>query len=389
MLEIQTQMRTKHLLYISFILIGLFSCNKKDQIEISGNVANGAGRMLYFELFDLKEVKILDSTVLKADGRFHFKTRLPGAPEFYRLRIDNRFIHLAADSSCLIQIQADATNFGIGYQVEGSVVCKRIQSLSDSLGIAVQKVNRLMEQQKNGEVSSQDFKSEILIIFENSRLNAQKIIFENPISPAAYFALFQRIQSYLIFDPYNANDNPYFAAIATAWDAFYPNSLRTQHLKMLALQGMKAIKAEKHASSVKIIEKKEPTIIEIQLRDAFGKMHQLSALKGQVILLNFCLLKAKDSPERNMYLRSLYQEYSKKGFQIYQVCLDNDEHFWKTASVNLPWISVWDPQPENSDYFSSYNLQSLPTSFVIDKEGVIVARDLKDSKLKATIQRLL
>lgn len=129
--------------------------------------------------------------------------------------------------------------------------------------------------------------------------------------------------------------------------------------------------------------------MEIQLRDAFGKQHPLSALKGQVILLDFCLLEAKDSPDRILKWRSLYQKYSKKGFQIYQVCLDKNEHLWKTASANLPWISVRDPQPETSDYFESYNIRSLPTSFVIDKEGIIVARDLKDSKLKATIQRLL
>ena len=130
-------------------------------------------------------------------------------------------------------------------------------------------------------------------------------------------------------------------------------------------------------------------IIDVTLLDNKGNARSLTDLKGRVVLLDFHVFGTKESTKRIMMLREIYNKYHDRGLEIYQVSLDPDEHFWKTQTAALPWISVRDPQGLNSQNLSSYNVQSLPTFFLIDRNNVIYKRDAQIKDLDSEIQGLL
>ena len=116
-------------------------------------------------------------------------------------------------------------------------------------------------------------------------------------------------------------------------------------------------------------------VFNIDLPTVFGKNIKLTeVVTGKLTLLEFTTYQAQGSPEHNMLLAQIYGKYADKGFQIYQVSLDVDDHLWKNAAANLPWMCVRDPQSVYSQTVRMYNVGSIPTGFLINKEGEIVTR---------------
>jgi peroxiredoxin len=382
-------MNNRNFLLMLCAVVLLASCQRSAKFDVEGTISHASGKTLYFERIDMDKTSVLDSIKLEKDGDFHFKTKLGDEPEFYRLRIENRFIHLAADSTAYATVTADGINFGQAYRVTGSHCCEQIRFLSDLQDRTLLQVDSLNALRRNRQISDADFQEKLLTVFDRHRDAARKVIYENPLSPAAYFALFQRLHNYLIFDPFDAFDNRCFAAVGTSWDTFHPNSVRSQHLKLLTLQGMKEIRKNRDASKIEIVEKNNLSLFEIKLPNVYGKEVALSSLKGNVILLDFTAFRGEYSPSRNLMFRELYNKFSKRGFRIYQVSFDSDEQFWKSGAVNLPWVCVRDRNTVQSESLSSYNVQSLPTYFLIDRKGDIVVRDVMVQDLNKEILKLL
>ena len=86
-------------------------------------------------------------------------------------------------------------------------------------------------------------------------------------------------------------------------------------------------------------------------------------------------------------LRELYNKYHAQGFEIYQVSLDGDEHFWKQQTAALPWVSV---RAEGNDSFLTlYNVQTLPEFFLIDRGNNLVSRSQQIKDIDEDIKKLL
>ena len=136
---------------------------------------------------------------------------------------------------------------------------------------------------------------------------------------------------------------------------------------------------------------KVPTagLIDIQLLDNKGNLRRLTDLKGQVVLLDFHLFGARESTERIMSLRDIYNKYHSRGLEIYQVALDPDEHLWKTKTAALPWVSVRDEKGLESASLLNYNVQTIPTFFLIDRNNSLYKRDIQIKDIDAEIQSLL
>jgi len=94
------------------------------------------------------------------------------------------------------------------------------------------------------------------------------------------------------------------------------------------------------------------------------------------------------STERIMMLRELYNKYHSRGFEIYQVSVDSDEHFWKLKTAALPWISVR-VNEESGAVLNSYNVQAVPTFFILGKDANVYKRDAQVKDIDSDIQSLL
>lgn len=130
-------------------------------------------------------------------------------------------------------------------------------------------------------------------------------------------------------------------------------------------------------------------IIDVTLRDNKGNLRKLSDLKGHVVILDFCSFAAEGTAQRIMMMREIYNKYHAQGLEIYQVSLDENQHFWKTQTAALPWISVNDPDGADSQYIARYNLQAIPTFFLINKDSTPYKRDAQIKDLDAEIKALL
>lgn len=128
----------------------------------------------------------------------------------------------------------------------------------------------------------------------------------------------------------------------------------------------------------------------IALPDPSGVTKSLAGLKGKYVLVDFwaswCLPCRKSNPE----LLRVYKRYRAKGFEIFGVSIDEDRTSWKKAIAQdqLPWTQViergWD-----GPVATAWKIQQVPASFLLDRQGAIVARDLTPAQLDARLTQLL
>ena len=363
--------------------------DKGEQFEINGRIAEADGKTLYFEAVTLNGIEALDSTRLDEDGQFCFQGTRPFNPEFYRLRIDRQIVNLSVDSTETIHVEAELPDMGTDYEVEGSGNCQTLKEINNKL-IALQQSIKDITNDKALTLGEQErLVHEKINLYKNEM--KMHYIMENPASAPAYFALFQTVNGSLIFNPIsNPDDIKFVGAVATAWDANYPGTSRTENLHNIAIQGMKNTNRPTPVSLEDIDPGKISAagIIDIALPDIHGKNRKLSDIRNKVVLLDFTAYSLPSSQERIMQMRGLYDKYSSLGFDIYQVSIDPDEHYWKTACEHLPWTCVYESRGEASGYLGSYLVRRLPTYFLIDRHGDLVARDEQIDDLEKTIRLL-
>lgn len=363
--------------------------DKGEQFEINGRIAEADGKTLYFEAVTLNGIEALDSTRLDEDGQFCFQGMRPFNPEFYRLRIDRQIVNLSVDSTETIHVEAELPDMGTDYEVEGSGNCQTLKEINNKL-IALQQTIKDIANDKALTLGEQErLVHEKINLYKNEM--KMHYIMENPASAPAYFALFQTVNGSLIFNPIsNPDDIKFVGAVATAWDANYPGTSRTENLHNIAIQGMKNTKRPTPVSLEDIDPGKISAagIIDIELPDIHGKNRKLSDIRNKVVLLDFTAYSLPSSQERIMQMRGLYDKYSSLGFDIYQVSIDPDEHYWKTACEHLPWTCVYESRGEASGYLGSYLVRRLPTYFLINRHGDLVARDEQIDDLEKTIRLL-
>jgi hypothetical protein len=371
------------------VIIALFTCcsGDNDQFTIEGTIRNAAGKTLYMENVGTTKLTLIDSLQITADGSFQFRYKRPEAPDFYRLRLNAQIINLSVDSTETIRITGNAENFAKDYTVEGSPECEKIKELTLLQLTANQEYNRWQKQYEARKVSIDEYVKQINKVVEDYKTEARKYIYSNPLSPSAYFALFQQINQLLIFDPYDKTDSKAYGAVANSWNLYYPESPRSVQLYKLFTQSLAILRGER---SIEVTEKNARELFDIVLPAPDAKNIRLSEIGvGKFTLIDFTAYSMAESPAHNIFLAEIYGKYKSKGFEIYQISIDPDEHFWKNASVNLPWICVKDPQSIYSQILKNYNVSEIPTSFLWNPEGDIVARIESDNDLEKEIGKYL
>ena len=383
----------KHIWKAAAIVVAaltIASCNDK-KFTVEGQVANAKDSVLYFENVGLEGINTLDSIKLDEEGSFSFSEEAPATPEFYRLRIADQIINVSIDSTETVQFKAEYPGMASNYTVSGSDNCEKIKELTL---MQMELQNRAIAIQRNPSLGVDEANDSIQrLINAHKEKVKSNYIYKEPMKAYSYFALFQAIGNYLIFNPRtNKDDIKAFAAVATSWDTYYPHAERGQNLHNIAIEGMKnqrIIAAQNAEFKVEASKVQEAGVLDIALLDNKGQERHLTDLKGKVVLLDFHIFALNDSPKRIIMLRELYNKYQAQGLEIYQVSLDPDEHFWKQQTAALPWICVRDADGVNSQRLMLYNIQAVPDFFLIDRGNNLVKRAAQIKDLEAEIQKLL
>ena len=131
---------------------------------------------------------------------------------------------------------------------------------------------------------------------------------------------------------------------------------------------------------------------ELAFPDPEGKIRKLSDLRGKVVLIDFwaswCGPCRRESPN----VRNVYQKYHDQGFEVFSVSLDRDGNSWKKAIKDDQL--VWPNHVSDLKYWSSeaaaiYGVRSIPAMFLLDREGRIVAKDLRGAALENAVRELI
>ena len=369
-------------------VVAMASCSQK-KFHVEGQITNAKDSVLYFENISLTGPVKLDSVRLTDAGDFSFSGEQTEAPEFYRLRISDQIISLSIDSTETVTIKSAYPQMASNYEVTGSDNCTKIKELAlkqmdlQQRAIAVSRNQGMTVDEANDSIMSMinRYKQEV----------KSQYIFVEPGKAYSYFALFQTLGDMLLFNPRtNRDDIKAFAAVATSWDAFWPEAERGRNLHNIAIEGMKNVRFADAANAKTIDPSKiqEAGLIDIALRDNKGQLRHLTDLKGKVVLLDFHIFATETSPARILQLRELYNKYSAQGFEVYQVSLDADEHFWKQQTAALPWVSVR-ADDGSQTFLAIYNVQTVPEFFLIDRGNNIVGRSQTIQDIDQAIKRLL
>lgn len=390
-------MKRSNLALLVLTLLTVACQPQVDRFTLNGQIVEADGKMLYLDHMGLDKVEVIDSVRLDAEGQFSFS---PAAPkdcfDFYRLRVDGKVVNLSIDSTETVTVTASLPVMQIAYMVEGSENSARLKDLVMTQMGLLQELRRLGLQYRNLDANQLQQKVNETVDVYKSEIMTQ-FIFPAPGTPCAYYALFLSINGQMLFNPQaDRQDAKCFAAVATQLDLYHPDAVRTAHLHNVALKGMAKTSPSRNKSEVdeETIRKftdmiVETGLIEIELPDSKGKIQKLSDQKGKVVLLDFTAYKTNYTPNYNLKLRELYNKYADQGFTIYQVSVDSDESFWLNTASNLPWTCVYDESTLYSSYLKSYNVQQLPSAFLIDRDGNITDRPESTDELDSKIAKLL
>ena len=337
-----------------------FGCKHGEYFQIEGTLDNAEGEMLYLEQTSLMGNIVLDSVRVKSSGKFSFRQRRPEYPDIYQLRLDGQRFVFVVDSTEHIIVGLDADNMVVPQRLEGS-----------------EKTGRLAELRQSVLTNTLDEHREL----------QRSVVLSDPRSMVAYYALHQTRGGRYILNPYDDNDLPYFRSVATAFNTFMPQYYRS---KALYKQVLAIINEEKAAANQQklqqMIEEADNAFLDISLPDENDQTQSLSQLRGKLILLDFSAIEMQQSKGYIFELRELYNKYHSRGLEIYSVSVDRRKLLWQQSAENLPWTTVWCEPGVNDKVLLTYNVQALPTMFLIDKKGEIVGRYVDFGELKQKIE---
>lgn len=130
---------------------------------------------------------------------------------------------------------------------------------------------------------------------------------------------------------------------------------------------------------------------EIALPDAKDSIVTLSSFKGKVVLIDFWASWCFPCRQSIPGVIKLYNKYKSKGFEVLAVSIDSKRSEWKKASkyFKLPYTSLLDPNGWNAQVIDTYGINGIPATFLLNKEGRIVAIDEEGAALEAAIKQWL
>ena len=349
------------LIFIGFIV--LVGCSKQPTFTVSGTLTNAQGQTIYLEHTALLGTTVVDSCTIDVEGNYSLEAATPTYPDFYRLRVGTRSLPLAIDSIEHVQVITSLDSLPYTLNIKGSEVSVQMAQLRATARTATR---------------------------EELRQQTQKMILTNPRSVVAYYAVFLKQNGLPIWDMADSFDRRMYQAVATSYNLWMPEYNRTQALYNQVLEHMRSERSLRNQlAAQQLIAESENAFLDITLPDAKGQMQSLAQFRGNVIVLDFSSTEMEQYIAYNFELRELYNQYHKRGLEIYSVSIDRNQLAWEDATENLPWTTVRAYENDAMQVLTLYNVLSLPTIFLFDKQGNIQGRYTDFNALEADINKYL
>ena len=376
------------LFVVASLILAFTSCEesgRKGPFELKGNFTNSKGETIYLEKLAGQAPVVVDSTVVDEKGDFTFNNYDPKIG-FYRIKVNERsFAMLVLDSADKVKVTGNINDLGNTYKVEGSVetelfmkyneLSRGMQNRRDSLQQAFQAVAMSLGldqlQQTNPELAqkradslTKTMEEPYMAIIESENVKLAEVVKKNTDKYASIIAV-QALDPEKYFDV--------FVALDKNLSKKFPSNQNIIMFHDMVAKGLALA-----------IGHEAP---EINLPDVNGKDMALSSLKGKVVLIDFWASWCKPCRAEMPNVVNVYKKHKDKGFEIYGVSLDQSKDKWLEAiqQDGITWPQVSDLKYWECEGARIYNVQGIPYTVLIDKEGKILAKNLRGEELEKAI----
>lgn len=363
-------MRT--LLAILVLALTIVSCQMtKDEFSIKGTIAGvETGKVYLQKIVDGRPQSIDTSEVV--DGKFSFTgkmvlpdiriLRLNEKDYFAQLFLDNSTIKVAAkkDSLRATKITGSPTQdiFQV-YLTELARLNKEVASLQAKYQTAMSNGNT--DEAKKAEI---DFNA----MMENMKFFTKNFVKEHNTSVVAAYLTLVQLAPQL--------EGPELDSIVAKFPAEISQSEFVIKLKEMA----------------EVLKKTSIGVVapDFTMNDPAGNPVSLSSLRGKVVMIDFWASWCAPCRQENPNVVKLYQKYHANGFEIIGVSLDRTKEEWVKAIADdqLSWVHVSDLKYWQNTAARLYSVSSIPQTYLLDKDGKIIAKGLKSEGLAAKLNEL-
>ena len=360
----------------------LASCGQKGAV-VNGNLDNAEGETIVLEKLSPTDVIATDSVEIDKSGDFKLSTGEITEPGFYRVRVnDNNFVILLLNDGETVEVSGNALDFYRSYEVSGSEGSTKLRTLDARLREDYELQDSLrksfMKSQAEGNPRLDSIAQSIDAVFKAAQTEkvafVKEFIDQNPNSLATLSA----VQS-VRFD----ENSELFDKVASNLEGVYPNSDYVKQFKTQLVD----LKAKQQAQARTGVGAQAPEIV-VQTPD--GETIKLSDFKGKVTMIDFWASWCKPCRAENPNVVRVYNQYKNKGFEIFGVSLDRDKDKWVEAikQDGLTWKHGSELQFWQSSFVPTYSLDGIPMTYLLDENGVIIAKGLRGQQLEATLQEI-
>jgi len=378
-------MFNKLILFVSVLIF--FSGCKNKTVQLSGTLLNPISGTYIF----LDELK--SNELITDEGNFNFK-RIVKQPSFYLLKInENNFCTMLFEPGEKIKLTAAFDSLNNPAYVTGSPGTVLMVEYNRRLMKTINDLQSLSAIYRNN-IDSPDLPEVINRLdslaqscLEEINSYTKQYIDDNLSSLVSLIALYQQVApNVYVLDP--GEDLRYFIKVDSVLYGQYPDydpviSLHQQVQELAARY--------EYDNSLSLVAGEEMEAPEISLPTPEGDTINLSSTRGSVVLLDFWASWCTPCRIENPNLVEVYDRYHKNGFQIYQVSLDKSKEAWIRGirDDNLgKWIHVSDVKYWNSAVVPLYKINSIPYSLLLDRDGKIIASNLRGDELKSKLEAL-
>lgn len=369
-------MRLKNIFLFAIIAIALNACKPKDSFTIDGTFTNnGADKKVFLYGMQSSNMVAIDSTNLSEKGEFKFIRKTPSV-DFFRVSIGNHEFMLIAKNGDAIKLDADLADKTMAYKISGANEVEKLSELNTIRNKFAKQVEKLQS----------DFEAKVAEQPQNRAtiLEQMKPQYESYIN--------QLNTAIIKFAKENKGTLASFYAM---------NTLSPQEFEAELVQFADEVKDEiKGNATVDAFVKQMAQLKSVQVGQvapAFtinsidGKPINLADYKGKYVLVDFWASWCQPCRQENPNVVKVYNKYKAKNFDILGISLDTDKAAWFGAikADGLTWAHASELKDFNGETIKKYQVQAIPTSYLIDPSGKIVAKNLRGDELDAFLAKTL
>ncbi|RAJ87645.1 peroxiredoxin [Chitinophaga dinghuensis] len=341
------------------------------QEVVSGVIKGGTGKYLY--LFDDNDNSPDDSVLIKND-QFSFKIKSPKQPSIYALILkDVEYPMLFVSGEGPVHYVTTATTFPIASEVKAGQNTRDMQTYQKAFEPLIKQAATLNKEASaiNGtdEPAKAAFRQKVEVFSKEVIEVGTNYVKAHPKSIASVWLMLNELRNRVQPDT--------FKELFTGLDKTVQNSkygeMATAYIKS----------AYRNAVGV--------TAEDFVQEDVKGTLVKLSSYKGKYVLVDFWASWCGPCRQENPNVVKAYNKYKDKNFTILGVSLDENKDRWLGAITQdgLAWTQVSDLKGWGNEVAVQYGIQSIPSNFLVDPNGKIIARNLRGEALEAKLAELL